>query len=68
MKLNFSFKRKVDKIEYKAFTKGKYAGVPIPELDTHYIAHSLEEFILEDGMRAVLAKELVKRCKIEKFV
>jgi len=68
MKLKYIFKKKRYEREFTCFNHGKYAQVPINELETLYIAHALENFLLEEGMRYVLTKELIKRCKIKEYI
>lgn len=68
MKLKYILKGSHYKKQYTGFEQGKYALTSIQEIDTNYIAHALQSFILEEGMRYVLAQELVRRCKINDFV
>jgi hypothetical protein len=52
----------------KHLNRGKYANQPIELLETSYIAHALESFILDDGLRFALIQELNNRCNLKDFL
>lgn len=65
-------KHRINKKQYikdnQHLNRGKYANQPIELLETSYIAHALETFILEDGLRFALTHELNKRCNLKDFL
>lgn len=53
---------------YRTFPFGKFKGQLISEIDTKYLVHALEEFILPESLQTCLRYEIANRLSIPAYV